>query len=143
MWALARSHGRAWQALQAFLLPLVVALSVSIAVSDAFPLYARMLAGPQTHVCACRLERGQTDCACPICHPEHAADYALDAESIRGRCGSDSVTYGGKLGLAVAPSPVVTVSFGAVASLPALAPPPVPDELIAPPPVPPPRRAAV
>ncbi|MEO8797963.1 MAG: hypothetical protein ABI551_08770 [Polyangiaceae bacterium] len=143
MRALARSHGGTWQALQAFLLPLVVALSVSIAVSDAFPLYARMLAGPQTHVCACRLEHGQTDCACPICHPEHAADYALDVESIRGKCGSDSITSGGKLGLAIAPSPVVTVSFGAIASVPALAPPPGPNELFVPPPVPPPRRASV
>ncbi|HEX7664229.1 MAG TPA: hypothetical protein VF407_06965, partial [Polyangiaceae bacterium] len=141
--AFARTHGKTWQALSALLLPLVVALSVSLALSDAFPLFARLVAGPETHVCSCKIDHGHSECACPICHPEHADEYAFGAESVRGKCGSDSVTYGGKLGIAVAPSPVIGVAFAITNALPVLAPPLVPDELFVPPPVPPPRSESV
>ena len=97
------------RALTALMFPIVIVLLLPLALSDALPMFAKAVAGRDAHVCQCRIVNGHSECACPICHPERA-DYELSEESIRGRCGSDSVTYGGKLGIAVAPSAFVFVT---------------------------------
>lgn len=139
-----RAMGRpTWRrALTALMFPFVVLLMLPLAFSDAFPMLAKAVVGPDAHVCQCKIVNGHSECACPICHPERA-DYELSEESIRGRCGADDTLYGGKLGIAVAPGalvmivplarPVVRIAERAVS----------PPQRFDSPPVPPPRRASV
>lgn len=124
----------------ALMLPLVVVLSLPLAFADALPLFAKMVAGPDAHVCECSLHH--SECACPICHPDRT-DFELSEEAIHGKCGSDSVMHGGKLGIAITP-PAALLTFALTDVTPvAHDPPRAPDELFATPPVPPPRHASV
>ena len=129
------------RALTALTFPLVVLLMLPLALSDALPMLAKAVAGRDAHVCQCKIVDGHSECACPVCHPE-CAGYELSEESIRGKCGSDGVTCGGKLGIALAPGAFVAltprVQRRERIALRAIAPPQNFDS----PPVPPPRNGS-
>jgi hypothetical protein len=108
-----------------------------LALSSAFPAFARWVAGPRIHVCHC--EASHSTCACPICHGEDDDTCRLSEASIRGKCGDDDLAFGGALGMAVLPAGVSGFAPAAlVAAVPELVTPAVPSRDRAPP-VPPPR----
>ena len=61
------------------------------------PAYARLVAGPQPHVCHCETRGGHAHCACPICFPElRGADDLLAGFGggvAKGVCGDDDPVY--------------------------------------------------
>jgi hypothetical protein len=86
----------------------VLALVLPLALSSALPIFARVLGGPQVHVCHCAMHGGESTCGCPICNPDRD-DLQLSEESIRGKCGDDDLAFGAALGTAVAPPAGFTI----------------------------------
>lgn len=76
------------------------------------PAYARLVAGPQPHVCHCEARGGHAHCACPICFPELRADDDLLAGYgvVKGVCGDDDPAYRPVVDLGV-PSSTVTATL--------------------------------
>jgi hypothetical protein len=75
---------------------LVAVLALFVALGASMPAYARLLAGPQPHVCHCETSSGgHAHCACPICFPELRADddLLIGGGVAKGVCGDDDPAY--------------------------------------------------
>lgn len=116
---------------------LTLVLALATLFGPAMPWYARLVAGPATHVCHC--DAHHDDCACPICFPDRE-DLKKNELAVRGPCGEKDVVYGAASVPAVLPpavavlhaSPVTLVLPQAISVVPSHGPSP---------PEPPPPRA--
>lgn len=81
-------------------------LLLPVAFGGTLPAFARIVSGPEAHLCHC--DALHTDCVCPICNPDRE-DLGKNELAITGTCGDEPRLFGAAAHVAVLAAPTVVL----------------------------------